>query len=144
MFDAINLLIKAVNRLDKEVGQHSIVLEHFRTLIEECELCKHRPTPTVPTCATHHPCAPGVQCQDSNTGPRCGPCPPGYIGNGFDCRPGRTCRDNPCYEGVQCFDTAEGFRCGACPPGYEGSGDVCRRKNPCLFTPCAPGTWPLD
>lgn len=112
----------------------------MRRLIEECELCKQPKPITRPTCATHPPsCAAGVHCHDTPDGPRCGPCPRGYIGDGYTCRPGRTCQDRPCFQGVECRDTEHGARCGPCPPGYEGNGEQCRRRNLCDQNPCYPG-----
>ena len=48
-----------------------------------------------------NPCFPGVSCipghQRENV--HCGPCPPGYSGNGFHCERFITCKDNPCANG---------------------------------------------
>jgi hypothetical protein len=55
------------------------------------------------------PCFPGVECQDTTDGPRCGRCPRGYVGDGRHCKPGLTCQERPCYPG-ECFKAwAEGF-----------------------------------
>ncbi|VEN56410.1 unnamed protein product [Callosobruchus maculatus] len=109
-------------------------------MLEECDVCKPRQV-ILPSCATHPPrCFPGVECQDTPQGPRCGACPRGYLGDGYTCTPGRMCADNPCFPGVECHDTPRGAQCGPCPRGYEGNGETCRRKDPCQHNPCAPGT----
>ena len=41
-------------------------------------------------------CAPNVECLDED---KCGPCPPGFTGNGFDCEKVRPCELNPCHPG---------------------------------------------
>lgn len=145
MINAINQLIKVVNLEVQKCQQQAEAFDKLRRLIEECELCRARPNPPpVPTCATHPPgCAPGVRCHDTPEGPRCGSCPSGYIGNGYECRPSRTCANRPCFPGVECRDTPDGYRCGQCPGGYEGDGEQCRRRNPCEYNPCAPGCVPV-
>ena len=141
---ALNELIRSVNNLNNVVGDQQRTIDNLRRIIEDCEVCKPRPEPPrLPTCATHPPgCFPGVQCHDTASGPRCGSCPRGYIGDGYQCQPGRTCADRPCYPGVQCQDTASGARCGSCPHGYEGNGEQCRRRSGCEYNPCSPGELP--
>ncbi|XP_030751264.1 cartilage oligomeric matrix protein-like [Sitophilus oryzae] len=142
LIDALNQLIRVVNLEVQKCQGQAEAFDKLRRLIEECELCKQRP-PEIqrPTCANNPPrCFPGVHCYDTNDGPRCGSCPPGYLGDGYECRPGRRCSDHPCFDGVECRDTADGYRCGPCPAGYEGNGEDCRRRNPCEYNPCAPGT----
>ncbi|ELT88470.1 hypothetical protein CAPTEDRAFT_172504 [Capitella teleta] len=86
------------------------------------------------------PCFAGVTCRDTNSGYRCGNCPPGYEGDGETCRLVIiTCSSNPCFRDVRCTDTSTGFRCGACPRGYSGDGTVCTDINECFEAmPCDP------
>uniref|UniRef100_A0A8C0BC31 COMP protein n=1 Tax=Buteo japonicus TaxID=224669 RepID=A0A8C0BC31_9AVES len=65
-------------------------------------------------------CFPGVACTETGTGFRCGPCPPGYSGNGSHCTDINECNANPCFPKVQCINTTPGFRCDPCPPGFTG------------------------
>uniref|UniRef100_A0A8C0IDZ0 Cartilage oligomeric matrix protein n=1 Tax=Bubo bubo TaxID=30461 RepID=A0A8C0IDZ0_BUBBB len=65
-------------------------------------------------------CFPGVACTETGTGFRCGPCPPGYSGNGSHCTDINECNANPCFPKVQCINTVPGFRCDPCPPGFTG------------------------
>uniref|UniRef100_A0A8C2TJL6 Cartilage oligomeric matrix protein n=1 Tax=Coturnix japonica TaxID=93934 RepID=A0A8C2TJL6_COTJA len=67
-----------------------------------------------------NPCFPGVPCTETSTGFRCGPCPPGYSGNGSQCTDINECSANPCFPKVQCINTSPGFRCDPCPPGFTG------------------------
>ncbi|CAG9854356.1 unnamed protein product [Phyllotreta striolata] len=140
ILNALNSLIKVVNLEVRRCEESARAVQELRRLIEECELCKSQ-SYRRPTCATHPPrCAPGVRCIDTADGPRCDRCPPGTIGDGYTCKPGRTCNDRPCFPGVRCEDTATGYRCDRCPGGYEGDGERCTRVNPCQYNPCAPGT----
>ncbi|GFU48857.1 thrombospondin-4 [Trichonephila clavipes] len=68
-----------------------------------------------------------VRCYDVDNGYRCGPCPPGFTGNGVTCKPANRCAENPCWSGVQCvnIETSPGYICGPCPPGFSGNGTVC-------------------
>ncbi|XP_066249708.1 cartilage oligomeric matrix protein [Euwallacea similis] len=139
LINSINNLIKVVNLEVQKCQGQAEAFDKLRRLIEECELCT-KPQQVRPSCATHPPgCASGVRCYDTPEGPRCGPCPRGYLGDGYTCTPGRTCADRPCFSGVECRDTSTGYQCGSCPDGYDGNGEDCRRRNPCEYNPCAPG-----
>ena len=65
---------------------------------------------------------------DASTGFYCGPCPPGYAGDGEICGDQNACMLRPCAVGVECHDhpaPSLGFTCGDCPPGYHGDGMSC-------------------
>ena len=87
-------------------------------------------------CLTHT----GVECRDTETGYRCGACPPGYTGDGTrrGCRRERPkCDSQPCYPGVACQDTREGYRCGACPAGLTGRPPIATLPQPYPLSPLA-------
>ncbi|KAF2895301.1 hypothetical protein ILUMI_10875 [Ignelater luminosus] len=147
ILDALNALIKAVNTLTHTVREQHNVIDRLRQILESCDICQKQEIVRSPSCATHPPnCYPGVQCQDTVSGPKCGPCPYGHIGNGYDCQRVRTCRDRPCYPGVPCRDTENGYECGSCPSGYEGNGEQCVKRSGCEYNPCHPGVQciPMD
>lgn len=74
-------LINAVNYFRHEVEYSRQELKQVRQIMLDCEVCKHRPAEIKISCNNNpNPCYPGVQCRDSAEGPRCGPCPRGYIG----------------------------------------------------------------
>uniref|UniRef100_A0A1Y1KEV5 EGF-like domain-containing protein n=3 Tax=Photinus pyralis TaxID=7054 RepID=A0A1Y1KEV5_PHOPY len=140
ILEALNALIKAVNTLTVDVRNQHQVIDRLRVLLENCNICNSASITTQPTCGTHPPqCFARVQCQDTPNGPRCGPCPYGFVGNGYECTAVRTCRDYPCFHDVQCRDTDHGYECGPCPAGYEGDGEHCAKRSGCEYSPCHPG-----
>ncbi|XP_032681170.1 cartilage oligomeric matrix protein [Odontomachus brunneus] len=142
---ALNELIDATKKMWKELEQNRLETQQLRRLIENCAACRAPivPPPTRPTSTCDHnsPCFPGADCRETSRGPQCGPCPPGFTGNGRVCSKIHviTCIDRPCYPGVQCYEVTNGYRCGGCPSGYTGNGEKCeRRRNGCHSQPCHP------
>ncbi|XP_077298566.1 cartilage oligomeric matrix protein-like [Arctopsyche grandis] len=134
---SINDLIMVIRQLKAEVLRQRNDIQNLRSTLDNCVGCKE-PAQQRISCASG-PCYPGVQCQDSAEGPRCGACPRGYIGDGRSCRPGVACVDRPCFAGVRCYDTVEGAQCGPCPNGYDGDGRSCTRRATCQQGSCFPG-----
>ncbi|XP_076645729.1 thrombospondin isoform X2 [Halictus rubicundus] len=141
----LNELIEVTKRIWREIELNRMETQHLRRLIENCAGCRERPvtttTPAPSTCDYKSPCFPGADCRDTPHGPRCGPCPPGYTGDGYRCaKMANPCASNPCFRGVRCYDRVDGYRCGACPNGYVGNGTSCVTLNECeLAQPCHPG-----
>uniref|UniRef100_A0A8C9F6M4 Cartilage oligomeric matrix protein n=1 Tax=Pavo cristatus TaxID=9049 RepID=A0A8C9F6M4_PAVCR len=99
----------------------------LKNTVMECDACGMHTEVTGPVITVTqfnrcvpNPCFPGVACTETGTGFRCGPCPPGYSGNGSQCTDINECSANPCFPKVQCINTAPGFRCDPCPPGFTG------------------------
>ncbi|KAL0113553.1 hypothetical protein PUN28_012609 [Cardiocondyla obscurior] len=136
----LNELINVTKRLWREVEQNRMDTQYLRNLIENCSACR---TPVSPpsTCDYKSPCFPGVDCRNTPSGPKCGPCRHGYTGDGRVCTKINviTCIQRPCFQGVRCYDDdISGYRCGRCPSGYNGDGERCERRDPCDHHPCHP------
>ncbi|KAH8251380.1 hypothetical protein KR032_010245 [Drosophila birchii] len=137
-------LLALVKLLREDVAHQRQEIAYLRMLLENCAGCKNplsgdNQLRLEPDCRSANPCHPGVECLDSASGPRCGHCPLGFIGDGKTCKPGVTCAHLVCYPGVQCHETVNGAQCDSCPAGYEGDGRTCSLRNPCLDTPCPSG-----
>ncbi|KAJ7372480.1 hypothetical protein OS493_018987 [Desmophyllum pertusum] len=74
-------------------------------------------------------CDPNSQCINTNGSFTCGPCHPGFIGDGYTgCHPGDLCTNgsHTCHENAQCTQTGAGrFKC-RCKDGYGGDGEECQ------------------
>ncbi|XP_069576788.1 von Willebrand factor D and EGF domain-containing protein [Brachyistius frenatus] len=98
------------------------------------------------------PCFPGVGCNNTMGSFVCASCPPGFGGDGRNCKrkssacrisaktparvpqvsprpkPPSPCSGGPCRPGLRCFESAHvsaGFVCAPCPPGLHGNGHTC-------------------
>ncbi|CAH2208232.1 jg2986, partial [Pararge aegeria aegeria] len=64
-----------------------------------------------------------VTCEETASGPRCGSCPSGYLGDGRRCQ--NLCESRrPCGE-RRCttITTSPYYQCEGCPKGYEWNGE---------------------
>lgn len=81
----------------------------------------------VDECEKQNPCQ--TSCINLPGSFMCGPCPPGYEGNGIFCRDINECEVNNggcnLSPKVQCINTEGSHHCGSCPPGWAGDGKFC-------------------
>ncbi|GBO98405.1 Thrombospondin-3b [Eumeta japonica] len=131
----LTLLRDTIEKLRTEIAEQQRTIQALRQQLHEC--CR---APSDHCTSTS--CYPGVRCENVGSGHRCGPCPPGYSGDGRQCQPQRTCAQISCFRDVQCTETAAGPRCGPCPPGYVGDGRQCQHRcqvqKPCTRGRCIP------
>ncbi|KAK2179168.1 hypothetical protein NP493_505g01035 [Ridgeia piscesae] len=150
MVSVMKDFVKVIKDLQKDIGGQTRETRALRQALEECEMCRPagiQRTQTTSPCQPN-PCFRGVLCTvTTSTEYKCGPCPPGYTGDGARCTRRVTCDERPCFEGVQCQNVASGYRCGPCPPRYTGDGTRhgCRLVRPdCSTRPCYPGVRCVD
>ncbi|XP_071968461.1 cartilage oligomeric matrix protein [Engystomops pustulosus] len=149
-----NVVLKEVRNLLKQQIKE---ITFLKNTVMECDACGIHPVPSksqvvtvaFPKRCDPNPCFSGVTCTETSFGFKCGPCPPGYTGNGTHCTDINECTANPCFPRVRCVNTAPGFHCEPCPLGYigkrvEGIGlefarankQMCQDLDECGNNPC--------
>ncbi|MEE6492107.1 hypothetical protein FKM82_016474 [Ascaphus truei] len=116
--------------------------------VADTQICNKQDCP-IDGCLSN-PCFAGAKCTSFPDGSwKCGACPPGYRGDGIDCKDIDECKEVPdaCFNlnGVhRCENTEPGYNCLPCPPRYSGTQpfgktieeatankQVCKPRNPC-------------
>ncbi|KAI2651913.1 Protein jagged-2 [Labeo rohita] len=92
-------------------------------------------------CGTHHPCANGGTCMNSEPDEYNCACPEGYSGKNCEIAE-HACVSNPCANGGTCHEVPTGFEC-QCPPGWEGP-TCAKDMDECASSPCAQGGTCID
>ncbi|MBN3307751.1 TSP3A protein, partial [Amia calva] len=114
------LFNQILGELREDIREQVKEMSLIRNTILECQVCGfHEPRSR----CSPNPCYKGVPCMESYEYPgyRCGPCPPGTLGNGTHCQDIDECSEaQPCFSALGCVNTPGGFRCEPCPPGYWG------------------------
>uniref|UniRef100_A0A674JUL9 Thrombospondin 3 n=1 Tax=Terrapene triunguis TaxID=2587831 RepID=A0A674JUL9_9SAUR len=117
----LTLFNRILGELREDIRDQVKEMSLIRNTIMECQVCgfhEHRSR------CSPSPCFSGVDCMETYEYPgyRCGPCPPGFEGNGTHCADINECSyADPCFPGAKCINTAPGFRCEPCPHGYKGN-----------------------
>lgn len=77
------------------------------------------------TCEVRNNCHPDATCTDNGSSFEC-ICKDGFVGDGFNCMPEPSCRNNPymCDTHASCLKRSEGYVCD-CNSGYFGNGSSC-------------------
>ncbi|CAH0401170.1 unnamed protein product [Chilo suppressalis] len=126
----LQTLTLRIEQLHRVVADQRATIEALRGQLRQCCV---RPQPERCTATT---CYQGVECRDTASGPECGACPTGTLGDGRRCQP-VPCSRKPCARGEYCTDTDRGYRCDRCPNGQSSDGERC--TSACSAHPCFGG-----
>lgn len=111
---------QVLGELRQDIREQVKEMSLIRNTILECQVCGfHEPRPR----CSSNPCFKGVSCVESLQFPGfiCGPCPPGFEGNGTHCDDVDECSVQPCHDPSLCVNSVGGFSCKPCPSGLWGA-----------------------